>query len=123
MRSRAEQLDSRIKHELGTLARYELERASQGDESLDLRKRIAATREKLRKLAPDSLLRVAFAKFDSDGSGKLSANEVAEAIAFTRREGEPSVGAEDIDRFIRYRDSDGDGEINFSEFREYFQLL
>ena len=123
LRSQSSKLDARIEQEHKARARYEQERASQGNESAELRKRIAAVREALRKGSPLRLLKIAFSKFDGDGSGKLTADEVAQAIAFTRREGEPGVSTEDVERFIRYRDTDGDGEINFAEFSEYFGQL
>ena len=122
-RSQASQLDARIEEEHEAQTRYEKERASQGHESAELRKRIAVARDKLRKASPSRLLRIAFKKFDEDGSGKLTADEVAKAIAFTRREGEPGVSNEDVERFIRYRDANGDGEIDFQEFCEYFGQL
>ncbi len=57
-------------------------------------------------------LREAFARFDHDSSGKISAKELRQAMASLGEE----LTDEELDAMMNDSDSDGDGEINFEEF-------
>ena len=56
----------------------------------------------------DSAIQAAFRVFDIDNSGKVSAREFARVL---------DVMHEDIVTFMGEFDADGDGEINFEEFK------
>ena len=61
-------------------------------------------------------LREAFAKFDADGNGFLTSDELVGI--FTRPGGgNPMTEAQAL-RFIREHDKNGDDELNYAEFAE-----
>ena len=66
----------------------------------------------------DDQLRVIFKAFDTDNSGKIDASELLAAL----RKGGKKVSREDVDRLIAAVDENGDGEVDFDEFRAVFEL-
>ena len=66
-------------------------------------------------LAPSaSELREAFAKFDADGSGFLTPDELVGI--FTRPGGGNPMSGREAEYFIAQHDTDGDKELNIDEF-------
>eukprot|EP01063_Lacrimia_lanifica_P008829 TRINITY_DN1588_c0_g2_i1.p1 TRINITY_DN1588_c0_g2~~TRINITY_DN1588_c0_g2_i1.p1 ORF type:complete len:1077 (+),score=392.47 TRINITY_DN1588_c0_g2_i1:163-3393(+) len=66
-------------------------------------------------------LRDAFTAIDTGGAGTLTEEEVAENLL-------PQLGihhftADDVSALIRELDTDGDGEVNFREFVQFYELL
>ena len=57
-------------------------------------------------------LRQIFAKFDKDGDGKISKEELKQGFA----ESGESISEEEIAAMLNEGDVDGDGQINFEEF-------
>lgn len=58
-------------------------------------------------------LRAAFAVFDTDSNGYLSRSELQSALRVLREE---EMTEEEVDRFMRSADRDGDGEIGIEDF-------
>jgi calmodulin len=67
---------------------------------------------KMSNANPDDTLRAAFAVFDSNGDGTISAEEVRRVV---REMGEP-VTEQDMAHMLSEIDEDGDGMINYAEF-------
>lgn len=65
-----------------------------------------------RKLVTQEILRTTFEVFDRDGSGKISASELREVLGGGRRTNE-----EMWQQVVKEADTNGDGEIDFEEFR------
>ncbi|XP_033736505.1 calmodulin-like [Pecten maximus] len=68
---------------------------------------------------PENDLRESFKVFDKDGNGFISATELRHVMTNL---GEKLTEAE-VDEMILEADLDGDGQINFEEFREAFSLF
>ena len=82
---------------------------------------IAATMEQNMYLKEENL-RTAFKMFDKDGSGKISIDEMKQALG-AELDGQ-TESEEDWNQLIREVDIDGDGEIDFEEFiEEIFYIL
>ncbi|VDI29092.1 calmodulin, partial [Mytilus galloprovincialis] len=64
-------------------------------------------------------LREAFRVFDKDGNGFISAAELRHVMTNL---GEKLTDGE-VDEMIREADTDGDGQVNYSEFKEAFSLF
>ena len=69
---------------------------------------------KMGDVNPDRTLYSAFAVFDSNGDGKISAQEITDVI---REMGEPASDG-DIKRVIGELDADGSGAIDYREFSQ-----
>ncbi|XP_078442043.1 putative calcium-binding protein CML25 [Wolffia australiana] len=67
------------------------------------------------KRSPREELEIVFAKFDSNGDGKISSSELA---AVLERLGGQPPSEEDVARMMAEADRDGDGFINLEEFLE-----
>lgn len=80
---------------------------------IDYREFLAATLDK-RNLLQDSTLWQAFAFFDKDDDGKISRKELQGVIA---DDGVKSMFAEELERLMTEVDMNGDGEIDFEEFK------
>jgi calmodulin len=62
----------------------------------------------------DEELRQAFAVFDKDGNGFISSAELRQVMANL---GE-ALSQEEVDAMIKEADNDGDGQVNFEEFKK-----
>jgi hypothetical protein len=58
-------------------------------------------------------MRDAFDAFDTDGSGKLSVDEIGAALA---QSGKKSMTPEDVAKLVKQIDKNQDGEVSFDEF-------
>jgi calcium-dependent protein kinase len=67
------------------------------------------------KLLTKEKLQAAFALFDKDGSGTISADEVKDFL-FQSANPNDIPGDEEWDRVIKQVDKDGNKEIDFNEF-------
>ena len=63
-----------------------------------------------------SQLKAAFAVFDTDGSGTLSADELKAILSRPVRGGAPLFTAEQVDGLIKEFDTNGDGVLSLDEF-------
>lgn len=64
----------------------------------------------------DDYLKTAFDMFDKDGSGKISVDELKQIL-----QGEDMnnlVTSDVLEGYLKEVDSNGDGELDFSEFQE-----
>ena len=59
-------------------------------------------------------MRHAFDSFDKDGSGAISVTELREVL--NEKMGN-QVSEEELDRLVTLADANGDGEIDFEEFK------
>ena len=59
-------------------------------------------------------MRTAFASFDTDGSGSISVEELREVLVKNLGQ---QVSDDELDRLVQLADSNGDGEIDFEEFK------
>ena len=66
-------------------------------------------------------LRNAFMIFDTNGSGKIDANEVRQLLAGDDFKDE--ISQEQIDKVISEVDVNGDGEIDFEEFLQMMRNI
>jgi len=73
---------------------------------------------KMKNVDPEEETRQAFASFDEDGNGFISSVELKDVLT---KLGDTISGA-DADRLIRQVDADGDGQINYEEFRQLVLL-
>jgi Ca2+-binding EF-hand superfamily protein len=64
-----------------------------------------------------SELHAAFKKFDSDGNGYITTNELHDILARMGRH----LSRDDIDAMIKSLDVSGDGKISFDEFGKLFE--
>ena len=88
-----------------------------GSGEIDYSEWIVATIDKT-KLLSDEKLRAAFSLFDKDEGGTISAKEVQEVLC----------SGQDIDddvwqRVVQEVDADGDGEIDFGEFKAMMRSM
>ena len=69
----------------------------------------------------EEFLNVGFTNFDEEGRGDLSINEVVSIMAKSLRE---FIGEEETWRkIVKDADADGDGRIDFGEFKEMMQNI
>ena len=68
------------------------------------------------KILRNENLRLCFNEFDTDGSGKISVDEISNI--FKRGEKDNKEDAEAFKKMIKDADENGDGEISFEEFRD-----
>jgi len=61
----------------------------------------------------DDDLREIFNKIDEDKSGKLGREELIKAF----KEADPTAKPEQVDAMVKFADKNGDGEIDFEEFK------
>jgi len=73
---------------------------------------------KMKNVDPEEETRQAFASFDEDGNGFISSVELKEVLT---KLGD-TISEADADRLIRQVDSDGDGQINYTEFHQLVLL-
>lgn len=73
------------------------------------------------EIAKAAALRAAFAAFDTDGSGTLTAAELAAAL--TRKGGGNPLGEEDARELIESVDANGDGVLSIDEFTKLMSGL
>uniref|UniRef100_A0A7S3B819 EF-hand domain-containing protein n=1 Tax=Prasinoderma singulare TaxID=676789 RepID=A0A7S3B819_9VIRI len=66
----------------------------------------------VRKLTNEAAIRSAFEKFDANGDGRISRDEIAKALA---NAGEQTDDAE-LAQILREADTDNSGDIDFNEF-------
>ncbi|KAK7241694.1 hypothetical protein SO694_00070192 [Aureococcus anophagefferens] len=59
-------------------------------------------------------MRAAFASFDKDGSGSISVEELREVLVENLGQ---QVSDDELDRLVKLADANGDGEIDFDEFK------
>jgi len=84
---------------------------SDGSGEIDYSEFVVATMDK-RKLLSNEKLEAAFNLFDKDGSGTISANEVKEVLGVGK-----NIDEKIWNDIVMEVDSNGDGEISFSEFK------
>jgi len=65
---------------------------------------------------PPSQLKAAFAVFDTDGSGTLSADELKAILSRSVRGGAPLFPVEQVDCLSKEFDTNGDGVLSLDEF-------
>eukprot|EP01044_Picomonas_judraskeda_P012371 COSAG03_NODE_1766_length_3551_cov_9.381228_3_plen_294_part_00 len=65
-------------------------------------------------------LREVFSEFDSDGSGQLDRDEIAEAMQKALGSVGKKVTEAELDKMIGEMDEDGSGEIGFDEFAQWW---
>ncbi|GAA0150204.1 calmodulin-related [Lithospermum erythrorhizon] len=86
-----------------------------GDGSIDLKEFVAFQAE---NEGSNKELKEAFDLYDKDKNGKISASELHEVL---KSLGE-NVSEEDCQRMIKSVDVDGDGCVNFPEFRQMMSM-
>ena len=59
-------------------------------------------------------MRAAFASFDKDGTGSISVEELREVLVENLGQ---QVSDDELDRLVKLADANGDGEIDFDEFK------
>ena len=59
---------------------------------------------------------MAFKTFDTDGSGKISVDEIMDIFTRGTKNNE-GVNREVFEKMVKEADENGDGEISFSEFK------
>jgi calcium-dependent protein kinase len=88
-----------------------------GSGEIDYSEFVVATINK-RKLLSDEKLVAAFALFDKDGSGSISANEIRDVLGVGK-----NIDEKVWNEIITEVDGNGDGEISFEEFKTMMQKL
>ena len=88
-----------------------------GSGEIDYSEWLVATLNR-RSLISDEKLQIAFGFFDKDGSGSISVDELKEVLG-SKRLVEDSVW----NALIKDIDSDGNGEIDFAEFKTMMHKL
>jgi len=83
-----------------------------GSGVIDYTEFIAATLDK-RKYIQEDRLWAAFRVFDTDGSGKITKQELQQVLAGGKLD---DMAKKNIDEIMKECDTDGDGEIDFEEF-------
>ena len=70
----------------------------------------------------DNMLWQAFTRFDLDGSGKLSVDEIAELLRRGQEVGLGTLAPDEaqVKAMVAKLDKNADGEIDFDEFRRFF---
>ena len=68
------------------------------------------------KILRNDYLKICFKEFDTDGSGKISIDEIS--AIFNRGGEENSADLEAFKKMIKEVDENGDGEISFEEFKD-----
>ena len=69
----------------------------------------------------EEFLKVGFTNFDKEGRGELSINEVVKIMAKSLRE---FIGEEETWRkIVKDADADGNGHIDFEEYKEMMQNI
>ena len=66
----------------------------------------------MKKLMHEQQIREAFQALDSDGSGKITVDELKEIM----KAAGVDISEDQIDEMIKQADSDGDGSVNYEEF-------
>ncbi|KAF5366604.1 hypothetical protein D9758_008978 [Tetrapyrgos nigripes] len=84
-----------------------------GNGTIDFQEFLIMMAKKLQDTDTDAELRAAFAVFDSDKSGSITADELKKVM---KKLGEDLTDAE-IDAMMKEADVNGDGQINFEEFQ------
>jgi hypothetical protein len=85
------------------------------------RRRLAGSRRRAvgKKAKRDEAeLAAIFSAFDADGSGKIDADEMVEALA---RAGKP-MERDEVEKIVKTVDKNNDGEIDLDEFKAIFKL-
>ena len=86
-----------------------------GDNEIDFEEfLILMSSKKPSKDDPDKELRDAFAVFDKDGSGSISRNELKTLMKNLGQ----SLSDAELDAMMDEVDTDGNGEIDFQEFKQ-----
>lgn len=80
---------------------------------IDYREFLAATLDR-HSILQDSVLWQAFASFDKDDDGKISRQELQDVLA---DDGVKSMFAEELERVMKEVDTNGDGVIDYEEFK------
>ena len=92
-----------------------------GSADREWERRFARAKGMAEKIAAAAALRAAFAAFDTDGSGTLTAAELAEAL--TRKGGGNPLGEDDARELIQSVDANGDGVLSIDEFTKLMSGL
>lgn len=71
-------------------------------------------------MTEENKLRAAFAMFDKDNSGTISAEEIRQVLCFGSAN---ALSVEAVDAIIKQVDENGDGDIQFDEFVTMMQGL
>jgi len=74
----------------------------------------------LKKASSEHLLERAFEKFDADGSGKISPQEVKDLLGLTNEGGAMN---DKINEIVKQVDTNSDGEISLEEFKIMMQMI
>ena len=68
------------------------------------------------KIMSNERLEIAFKTFDSDGSGKISVDEIMDIFTKGAKNKE-GINKEVFEKMVKGADENGDGEITFTEFK------
>ena len=69
-----------------------------------------------KKIMSNERLEIAFKTFDSDGSGKISVDEIMDIFTKGAKNKE-GINKEVFEKMVKGADENGDGEISFTEFK------
>lgn len=95
------------------LSRMIAEVDADGDGAIDFPEFVTLMARKMNNVDKDSEIREAFNVYDKDGSGKISRKELLHLMSKFHKD----VSEDDIEQMIKEADTNGDGEIEFEEFK------
>lgn len=84
-----------------------------GDGAIDFPEFVTLMARKMNNVDKDTEIREAFNVYDKDGSGKISSKELLNLMSKFHKD----VSKTDIEQMIKEADTNGDGEIEFEEFK------
>merc|ERR1712154_412759 len=76
---------------------------------------------KLSKMS--GIARDMYNRYDLNGDGTISAQEFATVVRDCAQKSDTHISEEDVQAIVRMIDENGDGKINFEEFKKYLMEL